>query len=139
VAALVVGGDGRAAAQGGGGGLRSAGFASPFAAASSSSQRGGAYGGGAGSGLGDGVASSRAPPAWLIVICEHRTLLFDYVTRAAVDVPHAALLVEASGAQRVLSKGRPGVHSASLVGPGTIAFGCEDGCVLGCAVGCVDG
>lgn len=76
--------------------------------------------------------SRNAPHAWLIICCEHRVLLLDYITRAAIDIPHSALLIEASGPsglQRTVTKGKPGVHSASLLGPGVIAFGCEDGTI----------
>jgi len=73
-----------------------------------------------------------APPQWLIVMTEHRVLLVEYATRAVVDIPHAALLVEATGPSamaRVAGRGRPGVHSAALLGAGVIAFGCDDGAV----------
>lgn len=75
---------------------------------------------------------AHAPQQWLVVLCEHRVLLLDYVTRAIVDVPHAALLMEASGPSgmgRTLSRGRPAVHSCVALGPAVFAFGCEDGVI----------
>lgn len=74
----------------------------------------------------------RAPHNWIILICEHRVILLDYITRASIDIPHSSLLVEASGPSgihRTITKGKPGVHSASLIGAGIIAFGCEDGAI----------
>jgi WD40 repeat protein len=74
----------------------------------------------------------RAPHNWIILICEHRVILLDYITRASIDIPHSSLLVEASGPSgihRTVTKGKPGVHSASLIGAGIIAFGCEDGAI----------
>lgn len=74
----------------------------------------------------------RAPHNWIILVCEHRVVLLDYITRASIDIPQSSLLVEASGpsgAHRTITKGKPSVHSASLVGAGIIAFGCEDGAI----------
>lgn len=79
------------------------------------------------------ATAMRTPAAWLMILCDHRVLLLDYVTRAVIDIPHAALLLEAggpTGALRTVSKGgKPGVHAGCLIGPGTFAFGCEDGAI----------
>ncbi len=73
-----------------------------------------------------------APASWLLILAEQRVLILDYATRAVTDILHASLLVEASGpsgAARTLTRGRPSVHSAALIGPGVVAFGCEDGAI----------
>lgn len=84
-----------------------------------------------------GAASGRpgvpqAPHQWLIIVAEHRALLLDYASRAVTDVPYSSLLVEASGpnaATRTVTKGKPSAHCATLIGPGSVAFGCEDGAI----------
>jgi hypothetical protein len=80
-----------------------------------------------------GGAVSQAPMNSIVIACEHRVLVLDYVTRAVTDIPHSALLLEANGSgggatSRVLAtKGRPNVHSVTCIGPGVLLFGCEDG------------
>lgn len=79
-----------------------------------------------------GPHNLRAPHNWIILVCEHRVILLDYITRASIDIPQSSLLVEASGpsgAHRTITKGKPSVHSASVIGAGIIAFGCEDGAI----------
>ena len=77
-------------------------------------------------------AATPVQPSWLIIICDLRVLLLDYSTRAVIDLPPSALLIEASGPQgmhRTTTRGKASVHSATLVGPGVLALGCEDGAV----------
>jgi hypothetical protein len=76
-------------------------------------------------------ASAAVQPAWLLVLCDARVLLIDVNTKAIVDVPHAALLVEStsSGGRAAPARGRPGVTCATIIGAGVIAFGCEDGAI----------
>lgn len=74
----------------------------------------------------------RPAPSWIIVMCESRVMLMDYATLAVTDIPHTSLLVEAtlpSPLLRAQGRGRPGVHSAASLGPGIIAFGCDDGAI----------
>ena len=79
---------------------------------------------------GGGGNTGPLQPSWIVVACEHRAMLVDYVTRAAVDFPYSALLLESTGGGgRTLTKGRPSVHSVTLVGPSLAAFGCEDGAI----------
>ena len=86
-----------------------------------------------------GGGSTLPQPSWLIIICDFRAFLFDYVTRSVIDVPYPSLLVEASlgglggveggGGGGGGARSKPNAFSASLIGPGVVAFGCEDGAV----------
>lgn len=76
---------------------------------------------------------------WIIVIYEYRIVLYDYANNSAIEMPHSALQVEFSGPIGVLghssqstvtiNKSRINVLTAALIGPGVIAFGCDDGAV----------